>query len=158
MEIRCRTKVMIAIAMVGFTLYLVCVVGTDALPFVVLAALQFAATAIRAMRAQKAASETTQLRLSAARNASVSTQAPPALLTIARESLCDGCSFSRTVRGYEAGDVLVTCAYAFPPQNIPFLVQNCTDFKAKRLTQIEINDVSMTAGERESFSAMAARN
>lgn len=158
MKFGCRTKVMIATAMVVFTLYLVCAVGTDALPFVILAALQFAATAIRARRAQKANAETTQLRLSAVRNTNVPTPAPPALPAIARESLCDVCSFSRTVLGYEAGDVLVTCAYAFPPQNIPFPVRNCTDFKAKRLTQIEVNGGSMTADEQESFAAMAARN
>jgi hypothetical protein len=158
MKFGCRTKVMIATAMVVFTLYLVCAVGTDALPFVALAALQFAATAIWARRAQKANAETTQLRLSAVRNTSVPTPAPPALPAIARESLCDVCSFSRTVRGYEAGDVLVTCAYAFPPQNIPFPVRKCTDFKAKRLTQIEVNGGSMTADEQESFAAMAARN
>jgi hypothetical protein len=54
--------------------------------------------------------------------------APPPAPT----SLCASCAFAHIVRGYQAGEVIVVCGYAFPPRDILFAVRECTDYKPKR--------------------------
>lgn len=49
-----------------------------------------------------------------------------------RESLCHSCVLAHIVRGYERGEELVTCGYAFPPREMLFAVRTCTDHKPKR--------------------------
>jgi hypothetical protein len=36
------------------------------------------------------------------------------------------------VRGYERGEEIITCGYAFPPRDILFAVRECPDHKPKR--------------------------
>jgi hypothetical protein len=54
--------------------------------------------------------------------------APPA----PRKSLYMECVYAHFVRGYEPGEVLIVCGYAFPPREVPFPVRECTDYKPKR--------------------------
>lgn len=48
------------------------------------------------------------------------------------ESLCTLCVFAHVVRGYERGEEIIACGYAFPPRDILFAVRECTDHKSKR--------------------------
>jgi hypothetical protein len=50
----------------------------------------------------------------------------------ARESLCASCVFAHVVRGYERGEEIITCGYAFPRRDILFAVRECPDHKPKR--------------------------
>jgi hypothetical protein len=50
-------------------------------------------------------------------------------------SLCDTCVYARVLRGYEAGQEVITCGYAFPPFQVMFPVRECSDYEAKRKAQ-----------------------
>ncbi len=63
-------------------------------------------------------------RVYGGRNASES--APP------RASLCTSCALAHIVRGYERGEEVVLCGYAFPPRAVLFAVRECTDHELKR--------------------------
>lgn len=48
------------------------------------------------------------------------------------ESLCASCVFAHVVRGYQRGEEIIACGYAFPQRDILFAVRECTDHKPKR--------------------------
>jgi hypothetical protein len=64
-----------------------------------------------------------------------------------RKSLCIACVYSHVVRGYEHGEVLIVCGYAFPPREVRFPVRECTDHKPKR----ECNGVEIASEGAVSF-------
>jgi hypothetical protein len=64
-----------------------------------------------------------------------------------RKSLCIACVYSHAVRGYEPGEVLIVCGYAFPPREVLFPVRECTDYKPKR----ECNSVEIASEGAVSF-------
>jgi hypothetical protein len=49
-----------------------------------------------------------------------------------RVSLCVKCAYSHVLRGFEAGEVSVTCGYSFPPREVLIAVKECSDYKCKR--------------------------
>src|SRR4029077_14612804 len=51
---------------------------------------------------------------------------------VPRASLCAGCVYAHMVRGYEPGERMVFCGYAYPQREIPFPVRECTDYRPKR--------------------------
>jgi hypothetical protein len=55
---------------------------------------------------------------------------------VARKTLCSTCVYSHIVRGYELQEEIIFCGYAFPLRAVPFLVRECTDFRAKRGAQV----------------------
>jgi hypothetical protein len=55
---------------------------------------------------------------------------PPAPMP--RSSLCAGCVYAHIVRGYEPGEQMIFCGYAYPQREILFPVRECTDYKPKR--------------------------
>jgi hypothetical protein len=55
---------------------------------------------------------------------------PPAPMP--RASLCAGCVYAHIVRGYEPGEQMTFCGYAYPQREIVFPVRECTDYKPKR--------------------------
>lgn len=57
---------------------------------------------------------------------------------VAKKTLCADCTFSHRVRGYAPGQELVFCGYAFPLREVPFPVKQCTDFKAERNMELEL--------------------
>ena len=57
---------------------------------------------------------------------------------VARKTLCAGCIFSHIVRGYEPREEVVFCGYAFPLREVPFPVKECTDFRAERKHELEL--------------------
>lgn len=58
---------------------------------------------------------------------------------VVRKTLCTACQFSHVVRGYEKGQELIFCGYAFPPREILFPVKECTDFRAEREVTLALN-------------------
>lgn len=48
------------------------------------------------------------------------------------ESLCASCVFAHVVRGYQRGEEIIACGYAFPQRDIFFAVRECTDHKPRR--------------------------
>ena len=58
---------------------------------------------------------------------------------VVRKTLCTACQFSHVVRGYEKGEELILCGYAFPPREILFPVRECTDFRAEREVTLALN-------------------
>jgi hypothetical protein len=48
-----------------------------------------------------------------------------------RKALCQSCAFAHIVQGYERGEEIVTCGFAFPPREMLFVVRACTDYKPK---------------------------
>ena len=67
-----------------------------------------------------------------------------------RKSLCIACVYSHVVRGYEPGEVLIVCGYAFPPREVLFPVRECTDYKPKR----ECNGVEIASEGAVSFPSL----
>lgn len=57
--------------------------------------------------------------------------APPAA-PVPRASLCAGCVYAHIVQGYEPGERMVFCGYAYPQREIPYPVHECTDYRPKR--------------------------
>jgi hypothetical protein len=58
--------------------------------------------------------------------------AAPAVATVPRPSLCAGCVYAHIVRGYEPGERMIFCGYAYPQREILFPVRECTDYRPKR--------------------------
>jgi hypothetical protein len=56
---------------------------------------------------------------------------------VERKSLCPNCVFAHIVRGFERGEELIFCGYAFPPREVLFPVRECTDFRAKQAERNE---------------------
>jgi hypothetical protein len=56
----------------------------------------------------------------------------PVAAPVPRPSLCAGCVYAHIVRGYEPGEQMIFCGYAYPQREIPFLVRECTDYRPKR--------------------------
>ncbi len=56
----------------------------------------------------------------------------PAPVPVPRPSLCTGCVYAHIVQGYEPGERMVFCGYAYPQREIPFPVGECTDYRPKR--------------------------
>jgi hypothetical protein len=63
---------------------------------------------------------------------------------VERKTLCTACRFSHVVRGYEKGQELIACGYAFPPREILFAVQECTDFRAEREAAMALSEAVET--------------
>ncbi|MGH9714252.1 MAG: hypothetical protein ACRD5M_13225 [Candidatus Acidiferrales bacterium] len=63
----------------------------------------------------------------------VAVQAPAVVhMPVPRTSLCAGCLYAHIVRGYEPGELMIFCGYAYPQREILFPVRECTDYKPKR--------------------------
>jgi hypothetical protein len=56
----------------------------------------------------------------------------PVHVSVPRTSLCAGCLFEHIVRGYEPGEMMIFCGYAYPQREILFPVRECTDYRPKR--------------------------
>ena len=56
----------------------------------------------------------------------------PVPAPVPRSSLCAGCVYAHIVRGYEPGERMIFCGYAYPQREIPFPVRECTDYRPKR--------------------------
>jgi hypothetical protein len=56
----------------------------------------------------------------------------PQTAPVPRPSLCAGCVYAHIVRGYEPGERMIFCGYAYPQREILFPVRECTDYKPKR--------------------------
>ena len=53
----------------------------------------------------------------------------PTARPVDRASLCKTCVYAHIIGGYNRGEEIVFCGYAFPLREIPFSVRTCTDFK-----------------------------
>ena len=62
---------------------------------------------------------------------------------VVRKTLCIGCVCSHIVRGYEPGEELIFCGYAFPPREMLFRVRECTDFRADRVRAVEMTTLEV---------------
>ena len=60
---------------------------------------------------------------------------PPPRLPVEKKPLCTGCVYSHVIRGYEAGEELIFCGYAFPQREVLFVVRECTDFRTSKETR-----------------------
>lgn len=56
----------------------------------------------------------------------------PLAAPVPRPFLCAGCVYAHIVRGYEPGERMIFCGYAYPQREIPFPVRECTDYRPKR--------------------------
>jgi hypothetical protein len=71
-------------------------------------------------------------RLRGAKRAETHVVSPAIAAPSPRNSLCAACVYAHVVQGYEPFEVLIACGYAFPPQEVPFPVRECSDYKPKR--------------------------
>jgi hypothetical protein len=55
-----------------------------------------------------------------------------ATVPVPRPSLCACCLYAHIVRGYEPGEAMIFCGYAYPQREIAFPVRECTDYRPKR--------------------------
>jgi hypothetical protein len=83
--------------------------------------------AIRSIVSSAGSTETGLTVMNLARVAAVGPKASPP-----PESLCVSCVFAHVVRGYERGEEIIACGFAFPPRDMLFAVRECTDHKPKR--------------------------
>jgi len=51
---------------------------------------------------------------------------------VPRPSLCAGCVYAHIVQGYEPGERMIFCRYAYPQRETPFPVRECTAYRPKR--------------------------
>jgi hypothetical protein len=56
----------------------------------------------------------------------------PVAVPVQRPSPCAGCVYAHIVQGYEPGERMVFCGYAYPQREIPFPVRECTNYRPKR--------------------------
>jgi hypothetical protein len=93
------------------------------LPVVAVLIFQLMARGLRTLYAERGGFSMIRLKLPRAQvGAPVAGVMAVAPARVIRKSLCDECAYARLVVGYEAGESLVTCGYAYPPQFIPFPV------------------------------------
>jgi hypothetical protein len=51
---------------------------------------------------------------------------------VPRPTLCAGCVYAHIVQGYQSGERLIFCGYAYSQREILFPVRECTDYRPKR--------------------------
>jgi hypothetical protein len=100
-------------------------------PVVTILIFRMAWIAVRQWRARKGGLAMLTLKFP---RLTVSAPAMPAvaLAPVPRPSLCAGCVYAHIVRGYEPGERMIFCGYAYPQREIPFPVRECTDYRPKR--------------------------
>jgi hypothetical protein len=119
-------------------------------PVFVFLLIRLAFAGLRARHAGKGGPKLIKLSLPLLRRAGLFEARVPSLANVPpppRKSLCVACVYSHVVRGYEPGEVLIVCGYAFPPREVPFPVRGCTDYKPKR----ECNSVETASEGAVSF-------
>ena len=90
--------------------------------------------AVRIWRARKGGSGMIRLKLPRMFAAVTPVEAPaPVHVSVPRTSLCAGCLFEHIVRGYEPGEMMIFCVYAYPQREILFPVRECTDYADRRV-------------------------
>ena len=119
-------------------------------PVFVFLLIRLAFAGLRARRGGKGGPKLIKLSLPRLRRAELFGARVPSLADMPpppRKSLCIACVYSHVVWGYEPGEVLIVCGYAFPPREVLFPVRECTDYKPKR----ECNSVEIASEGAVSF-------
>jgi hypothetical protein len=104
-------------------------------PVVTILIFRIAWIAVRIWRARKGGLATITLkfpRLIVTAPAMPTVAPAPQTAPVPRPSLCTGCVYAHIVRGYEPGERMIFCGYAYPQREILFPVRECTDYKPKR--------------------------
>lgn len=103
-------------------------------PVILLLVFRIAWIAVRNWRARKEGLAMVTLKLPrlTVNAPAVAPALVPAAAPAPRASLCAGCVYAHIVQGYEPGERMIFCGYAYPQREIPFPVRECTDYRPKR--------------------------
>jgi hypothetical protein len=101
-------------------------------PVVTFAIFRLLWSAVQVWRAKKGGLAMITLKIPRLTVAVPMTMPVPQAVPAPRPSLCAGCVYAHIVRGYESGEELMFCGYAYPQREILFAVRECTDYRPKR--------------------------